>query len=245
MSRVLLGVRGRWCEKSGGCGKRRGQRLQKGHELLLLGRRQPKRLELAVPERRRRSAVVVRDHIGERRELTRVHVRRASSDASQRWRLERTHQLLAVRRGEPKLVTVLGLRVAVAARAVEFPRERLAHANGSAAVDWQRRVRRRHAGIVKMIVRQQRTVVTGAATPDLNAQLPPPAPETVARDPQPWPDRMSLIQDMTALGSNASEQVAVRTELPSGGPVAGSDRFAADPSWIGAAVLPELGRGLV
>src|SRR5215208_26433 len=139
--------------------ERAAQRAQEGLELLALGGREAKRLELAVPERSRRRAVVVRDHVRQRGELAGVHVRRAARDVAQRRRLVGTHQLLALGDGEAELLAVVGAGVAVAARAAELPRQRLPDAGGAPAVRRQRRRGERHAGVVEVVVRQQRPVV--------------------------------------------------------------------------------------
>src|SRR5688500_19995859 len=103
------------------------QRPQKRLDLTLLLRAQPQRLELTVPRRRGWRAVVVLDHLGQRRELPGVHVWRTLRHTAQRRRLVGPHERLTLGGRGAQLLAVLRLRVAVPARARELRRDRLPH----------------------------------------------------------------------------------------------------------------------
>ena len=172
-------MRSRYCvvtprrlEIRSGRDERPGQRLQERHELALLVRRQPDRLELAAAERRGRSSGVVRDHIRQRRELAGVHVRRSARDVAEGRRLVGAHELRTFRHREPQLLAILRLRVAVPTRAVELTGNRLAAADCATTVGRQHDARQRHTGVVEVVVGEQRPVVArdAARTSDEQAQ---------------------------------------------------------------------------
>lgn len=85
--------------------------MQKRLELTELRLAKSEGLEFAVPGRRGRSAVVVRQHLPQRRELPRVHVGRSSGDVAQARHLEGTLEAGHADLEKAQLGASLGLRV--------------------------------------------------------------------------------------------------------------------------------------
>ena len=94
-------------EISGRCRKRRGQCAEEGDDLAALGLREVQWLQLAASKRCLRGRAVVLEHIGQRRELARMHVWRTIDHVAQRWWLVGAHELRSLGDREAELRTAI------------------------------------------------------------------------------------------------------------------------------------------
>ena len=108
--------------------------------------------------RRLRGRGIVCEHLVQRADLARVHVGCTGGNAPKRGGLEGAQHLLVPVRQEAQLRTLLRVGIAVGTQAIERVLLDEAHTEGATHIGRQLR-HRGHAGVVEMVVRQQRAIV--------------------------------------------------------------------------------------
>jgi hypothetical protein len=118
--------------------------------------------QLRVAHGGMRCGDVVAQHLGQRAELPRMHVRRPLGHAAQPRRLERAFERRVVADHEAQFLALAGQGVAERPQAVEFVAAHRCRRRGAAAVG-PGGITRRHAGVVELLVAEQRPAVAADA----------------------------------------------------------------------------------